>query len=146
LRPSATGRIEFSAKLLDSSTCSYSKQRSSFDHMFSVYAAAFPQALWGSCRCLISDRAVPGAELADAKRSIVAGFVFSLENPDAVLSRWILPEGYWDTYTQKVNAVSADDGRSFTGYELARLRRVSTTLRHSEVEFSEYSRLSFVVC
>ena len=26
------------------------------------------------------------------------------------------------------------------------VRRVSTTLRHSEVEFSEYSRLSFVVC
>jgi hypothetical protein len=25
-------------------------------------------------------------------------------------------------------------------------RRVSTTLRHSEVDFSEYSRLSFVVC
>jgi hypothetical protein len=29
---------------------------------------------------------------------------------------------------------------------LADDRRVSTTLRHSEVEFSEYSRLSFVVC
>jgi ParB/RepB/Spo0J family partition protein len=26
------------------------------------------------------------------------------------------------------------------------VRRVSTSLRHSEVEFSEYSRLSFVVC
>jgi hypothetical protein len=27
-----------------------------------------------------------------------------------------------------------------------KLRRVSTTLRHSGVEFSEYFRLSFVVC
>ena len=33
-----------------------------------------------------------------------------------------------------------------SGLELARERRVSTTLRHSHTEISEYSRLSFVVC
>jgi len=63
----------------------------------------------------IRDRAVPGDELADAKSAIVAGFVLALENPDGVLSRWMeqrqegLPEDYWDTYTQKVNAVTPDD-------------------------------------
>ena len=63
----------------------------------------------------IRERAVPGDELADAKSAIVAGFVLALESPDAVLSRWMeqrqegLPEDYWDTYTVKVNAVSADD-------------------------------------
>jgi len=34
--PSAIGRIEFSARLLDNSTSSYSRQRSSFFHMLSV--------------------------------------------------------------------------------------------------------------
>jgi len=63
----------------------------------------------------IRDRAVPGDELADAKSAIVASFVLGLESPDAVLSRWMeqrldkLPEDYWDTFTQKVNAVTTED-------------------------------------
>lgn len=63
----------------------------------------------------IRDRAVPDDELADAKSAIVASFVLGLEAPDSVLSRWLehreygLPEDYWDTYTQKVNAVTAQD-------------------------------------
>src|SRR3954453_10893573 len=36
LRPSATGRMEFSARLFDRSTCPYSKQRLSLNHMLSV--------------------------------------------------------------------------------------------------------------
>jgi predicted Zn-dependent peptidase len=63
----------------------------------------------------IRDRAVPADELADAKSAIVASFVLALESPDGVLSRWMeqrqegLPEDYWDTYTQKVGAVTAED-------------------------------------
>jgi zinc protease len=63
----------------------------------------------------IRDRAVPAEELADAKSAIVASFVLALESPDGVLSRWLeqrqegLPEDYWDTYTTKVGAVTAED-------------------------------------
>ena len=63
----------------------------------------------------IRDRAVPADELADAKSAIVANFVLALESPDGVLARWMeqrqegLPEDYWDTYTQKVSAVTAED-------------------------------------
>lgn len=63
----------------------------------------------------IRDRAVPAGELADAKSAIVAGFVLGLENASAVLSRWIeqreygFPEDYWDTYSQKVMAIGAED-------------------------------------
>jgi zinc protease len=63
----------------------------------------------------IRDVPVPAEELADAKSATVAGFVLALENPASVLSRWLeqrdygLPEDYWDTYTQKVEAVKAED-------------------------------------
>jgi predicted Zn-dependent peptidase len=63
----------------------------------------------------IRDVPVPADELADAKSAIVAGFVLGLENAAGVLSRWMeqreygLPEDYWDTYTQKIQAVTAAD-------------------------------------
>ena len=63
----------------------------------------------------IRNRAVPAGELADAQSAIVASFVLGLESASSVLSRWLeqrmdgLPEDYWDTYTQKVMAVSAAD-------------------------------------
>ncbi len=63
----------------------------------------------------IRDRAVPADELADAKSAIVASFVLGLESASSVLGRWLeqreygLPEDYWDTYTQKVMAVSRED-------------------------------------
>ena len=63
----------------------------------------------------IRNRAVPADELADAKSAIVASFVLGLESSSQVLSRWMeqrmdgLPEDYWDTYTAKVMAVSAED-------------------------------------
>lgn len=62
----------------------------------------------------IRDRAVPADELADAKSSIVAGFVLGLEGSANVLARWLeqreygLPEDYWDTYPQRVMAVTAE--------------------------------------
>ena len=63
----------------------------------------------------IRDTAVPADELADAKSAIVANFVLGLESPASVLARWIeqreygLPEDYWDTYAQKVEAITAAD-------------------------------------
>jgi predicted Zn-dependent peptidase len=63
----------------------------------------------------IRGRAVPADELADAQSAIVAGFVLGLESSASVLSQWMsqrdynLPEDYWDTYPQKVMAVTAAD-------------------------------------
>jgi predicted Zn-dependent peptidase len=63
----------------------------------------------------IRDRAVPSGELADAKSAIVAGFVLGLESAQSVLGRWMeqreygFSEDYWDTYSQKVMAVTAED-------------------------------------
>jgi predicted Zn-dependent peptidase len=63
----------------------------------------------------IRDRPVPADELADAKSAMVASFVLGLESSSAVLARWLeqreygLPEDYWDTYSQKVMAVTAED-------------------------------------
>ena len=59
------------------------------------------------------DKAVPEAELMDAKRAIVASFALSLENPTQVLGYYVqnwlykLPADYWDTYPAKINAVTA---------------------------------------
>jgi len=63
----------------------------------------------------IRDTPVPASELADAKSAIVASFVLGLESSAGVLSRWMeqreygLPEDYWDTYPQKIEAVTAAD-------------------------------------
>jgi predicted Zn-dependent peptidase len=63
----------------------------------------------------IRNRTVPADELADAKSAIAASFALGLERADAVLARWLeqrefgLPEDYWDTYAQKVMAVTAED-------------------------------------
>jgi predicted Zn-dependent peptidase len=63
----------------------------------------------------LRDQAVPTEELENAKRSIIGGFALSLEQPQALLQNIItqklynLPADYWDTYPQKVAAVTADD-------------------------------------
>ncbi len=63
----------------------------------------------------IRETPVPAGELGDAKSAIVAGFVLGLESSAGVLSRWMeqreygLPEDYWDTYPQKIQAVAAED-------------------------------------
>jgi zinc protease len=63
----------------------------------------------------IRNRPVPADELADARSAISSSFVLGLESSQAILSRWMeqrmddLPEDYWDTYTTKVMAVTADD-------------------------------------
>jgi zinc protease len=63
----------------------------------------------------IRDEKVPEAELEEQKRSIVAGFALSLESPTQLLQYEILrkiyglPADYWDTYPNKIMAVTADD-------------------------------------
>jgi TonB family protein len=58
---------------------------------------------------------VPEAELDDARRSVVAGFALSLEQPERLIGYamdraiYRLPEDYWDTYPAKISAVTAAD-------------------------------------
>jgi predicted Zn-dependent peptidase len=58
---------------------------------------------------------VPAEELENAKRAIVGSFALSLEQPQSLLQNIItqklynLPVDYWDTYPQKVSAITADD-------------------------------------
>src|SRR5215213_5810842 len=59
--------------------------------------------------------AVSAEELDNAKRAIIGSFALSLEQPQALLQNIItqklynLPADYWDTYPQKVAAVTAED-------------------------------------
>jgi zinc protease len=61
----------------------------------------------------LRDKPVPDAELADAKRAIVGTFARDLENPQQVVGYYIdnwqysLPADYWDTYPQRVMAITA---------------------------------------
>jgi len=63
----------------------------------------------------IRDEKVPAAELEANKRSIVASFALSLEQPARVLGfaitqkQYGLPADYWDSYPAKIMAVTADD-------------------------------------
>src|SRR6185503_17527747 len=63
----------------------------------------------------LRDEKVPAEELENAKRAIIGGFALSLEQPQALLQNIItqklynLPADYWDTYPQKVSALTADD-------------------------------------
>ena len=58
---------------------------------------------------------VGAEELENAKRAIVGSFALSLEQPQSLLQNIItqklynLPADYWDTYPQKVAAITADD-------------------------------------
>ena len=63
----------------------------------------------------IRDVPVPKEELEGAKRAMAASFAVGLENPSNVLNRWMqhreygLPEDYWDAYTEKIAAITAED-------------------------------------
>ena len=63
----------------------------------------------------IRDEKVPAAELEEAKHALVASFALSLENPAELVDRatllriYRLPADYWDTFPEKVSAVTADD-------------------------------------
>jgi len=62
----------------------------------------------------IRDTKVPDDELDDARRSIIARFALSLEQPSALLNFWMtaqyygLPQDYWDRYPEQVAKVSPD--------------------------------------
>jgi zinc protease len=61
------------------------------------------------------DVPVPAKELADNQRAIVASFARSLESPTAVLGNYVdvylykLPADYWDTYPDRINAITPAD-------------------------------------
>ena len=62
----------------------------------------------------IRDQQVPESELEENKRSIVASFALSLEQPSQLLDYAMqlkifgLPPDYWDTYPAKIMAVTAE--------------------------------------
>jgi zinc protease len=63
----------------------------------------------------IRDEIVPESELGDAKRSLVASFALSLEDPEQLLGYAIIqkiygfPADYWDAYPAKIMAVTPAD-------------------------------------
>jgi zinc protease len=63
----------------------------------------------------ICDEKVSAVELENAKHAIVGQFALQLENPQALLQNIItqklygLPADYWDTYPQKIQALTVDD-------------------------------------
>jgi zinc protease len=63
----------------------------------------------------LRDEKVPAPEFENAKRAIIGGFALELESPQRVLQNIItqklynLPADYWDTYPQKIMAVTVDD-------------------------------------
>jgi predicted Zn-dependent peptidase len=63
----------------------------------------------------IRDRLVPADELDGAKRALVASFALSTESPQTALSNatqvkeYGFPADYWDTYPEKIAAVTAAD-------------------------------------
>jgi len=63
----------------------------------------------------IADEPVPAGELDQAKRALVAGFAATLERPSQVVSNWLVwrlygfSDDYWDTYPDKIMAVTAEE-------------------------------------
>lgn len=61
----------------------------------------------------INTERVPQSELEDARRTIVAGFALSLEQPNRVLDYWLtaqyygLPADYWDKFPDRIAAIDA---------------------------------------
>jgi len=81
----------------------------------------------------LRDEMVSAEELENAKRALVGSFALSLERPQELLQNIItqkiynLPPDYWDTYPQKVFAVTARDVRRVARkyLNLARLQIVA---------------------
>jgi zinc protease len=63
----------------------------------------------------LRNETVPAEELENAKRAIIGSFALSLEQPTTLLQNIVtqkiynLPADYWDTYPQKVSAITAAD-------------------------------------
>jgi len=62
----------------------------------------------------IRDQKVPESELNEARHAIVAAFALSLEQPQQLLTRWMivqsegLPMDYWDHYPVQVAETTPD--------------------------------------
>lgn len=80
----------------------------------------------------MSAEPVPADELERAKRSLVASFAVSLEQSSQVLSYWMqakrydFSDDYWDTYPEKIAAVTADEVQQVARkyYDLSRFQIV----------------------
>jgi zinc protease len=63
----------------------------------------------------IGSEPVPDEELKNAKRALIGGFALSLDSPQTLISNlatqkiYDLPPDYWDTYPQRVEAITAAD-------------------------------------
>jgi zinc protease len=63
----------------------------------------------------IRDRKVPSDELEGVKRALVASFALNSESPNSAMSNatqikeYGFPADYWDTYPEKIAAVTAED-------------------------------------
>jgi zinc protease len=63
----------------------------------------------------IREEKVPADEFERAKRTIIGSFAVQLESPQALLSNIVtqklygLPADYWDTYAQRIAAITPDD-------------------------------------
>ena len=64
------------------------------------------------------EKPVPASEFEDAKRAIAAAFALSLESPGAILNYYVqswtygMPADYWDTYPQKIAAVTPEQAQA----------------------------------
>jgi zinc protease len=60
----------------------------------------------------LRDQRVPDKEFADHRRAMVGSFALSLENPQQMIGyhvtswRFDLPDDYWDTYPDRIEAVT----------------------------------------
>lgn len=78
-----------------------------------VTEGAMKEFMWELER--LRTQPVTDEELANAKRAIVGSFALSLESPPTLLGNIVtqklynLPADYWDTYPQKVDAITAAD-------------------------------------
>jgi len=63
----------------------------------------------------LRDERVPEEEFERARRTIIGSFALQLEQPQVLLNNIVtqklygLPSDYWDTYTQKIAAITPDD-------------------------------------
>jgi predicted Zn-dependent peptidase len=81
----------------------------------------------------IRDEKVSATELDNAKRALIGSFALSLESPQTLLGNIItqklynMPANYWDTYPQRVSAITADDIQKMATkyYDVAHLQVVA---------------------
>jgi zinc protease len=97
---------------------------------------------------------VPPEELEAAKHALVGSFALLLENPATVLGRWMqqreygLPEDYWDTYPEKITAVTAADvqrvAKKYVPYDDIRIIAVGdpAKIRESLAKFGPVEEVS----